>query len=38
MIRMLMQEDLGHPVLSGAFAVPNFSEELLDLVKQMTES
>lgn len=36
MIRVLMQEDLGHPVLSGAFAVPNFSEELLRLVRDMT--
>jgi UDP-N-acetylglucosamine:LPS N-acetylglucosamine transferase len=35
MIRFLMNEDLGHPVISGAFPVPHFSSELLKLVEKM---
>jgi UDP-N-acetylglucosamine:LPS N-acetylglucosamine transferase len=35
MIKMLMQEDLGHPVISGAFPVPDFQDELKRLVKKM---
>ncbi|NDD57659.1 MAG: hypothetical protein EBZ47_00180 [Chlamydiae bacterium] len=35
MIKILMQEDLGHPVLTGAFPVPNFAEELHQLIQKM---
>jgi UDP-N-acetylglucosamine:LPS N-acetylglucosamine transferase len=38
MIRVLLQEDLGHPVVSGAFPVPNFEEELLTLIASMVKS
>ncbi|MBM3208568.1 MAG: hypothetical protein FJZ57_08250, partial [Chlamydiae bacterium] len=35
MIKFLLNEDLGHPVISGAFPVPNFSTELLSLIEKM---
>ncbi|MCX6988032.1 MAG: glycosyltransferase [Chlamydiae bacterium] len=35
MIHFLLQEDLGHPVLSGAFTLPAFDTKLLELVSQM---
>ena len=35
MIRVLLLEDLGHPVDSGAFPVPDFKKELIDLVHNM---
>jgi UDP-N-acetylglucosamine:LPS N-acetylglucosamine transferase len=38
LIRVLLQEDLGHPVLSGAFPVPDFRENVSKVVKELLES
>lgn len=38
MIRVLLQEDLGHPVNSGAFDAPNFEENILSLVAEMIKA
>lgn len=38
MIRVLLQEDLGHPVISGAFPVPDFAQNILGLVNRMISS
>ena len=38
MIRVLLQEDLGHPVNSGAFDAPNFEQNILNLVAEMIKA
>lgn len=37
LIRVLLQEDLGHPVLSGAFPVPDFRENVQKVVWTLLE-
>ncbi len=35
LVRVLLQEDLGHPVTSGTFLVPDFKENIQKIVTQM---
>jgi len=35
LIRMLLQEDLGHPVVSGAFLAPDFQENVTKVVEDL---
>lgn len=37
MIHFLLKEDLGHPVASGAFTLPPFDQNLLELVAKMLQ-
>lgn len=35
LVRVLLQEDLGHPVASGAFLIPNFKERIQEIVSDL---